>query len=164
MSKSTYYQRFKTEEQRFWEKVDKSGDCWEWTGNIAKNGYGPFGYQAKMQYAHRVAWQLTNGSIPKGDHHGTICVLHHCDNPGCVNPDHLFLGSHQDNMDDMINKGRQVTVCGEDHGCANMTEENVLSIRSMDGLFTRKEIGIMFSISAQNASDIMTGKLWRHIL
>lgn len=87
---------------RFWSKVDKSGDCWEWTACRTRAGYGQFKSDGRLHRAHRLAWALTNGPIPEGKH-----VLHRCDNPGCVNPDHLFLGSHQDNMDDMSNKGRR---------------------------------------------------------
>jgi hypothetical protein len=100
----------KTLVERFWEKVSKDSDrhfaldgkkCWEWRGALTK-GYGQFGVGGgKLQYAHRFSWMLHNGEIPEGK-----CVLHKCDNPGCVNPDHLFLGSHADNMKDMASKGR----------------------------------------------------------
>ena len=89
---------------RFWAKVDKSGDCWEWRGGMHRiHGYGSVWVAERggMVHAHRVAWQLTNGEIPKGLH-----VLHRCDNRIYVRPDHLFLGTHQDNMRDMRLKGR----------------------------------------------------------
>ena len=92
---------------RFWDKVDKSGRCWEWLAAKNSSGYGRLNNNGRNHLAHRVAWILTNGPIPEGDHYGTICVLHHCDNPPCVNPAHLFLGTIQDNVNDMIEKGRQ---------------------------------------------------------
>ena len=83
---------------RFWAKVDRSGDCWLWTGSTnTRNGYGRF----SGQYAHRVAWELTNGPIPDGKH-----CCHACDTPPCCRPGHLFLGTHRNNMEDAASKGR----------------------------------------------------------
>ena len=88
---------------RFWEKVYKSA-CWNWTGSLNEKGYGLFrigGRKGKAEKAHRVSWEMFNGPIPENLH-----VLHLCDNRKCVNPEHLFLGTHQDNMKDMMTKGR----------------------------------------------------------
>lgn len=89
--------------ERFWAKVDKSGNCWTWTAFKNPKGYGLMGHvQADgNQMAHRVSWVMANGEIPAG-----MLVLHRCDNPSCVRPDHLFLGTAQDNADDMMRKGR----------------------------------------------------------
>ena len=84
---------------RFWSQVNTSGDCWMWTG-AQKSIYGGF-WLAGWQHAHRAAWILERGAIPDGLH-----VLHACDNPGCVRLDHLFLGTHAENMADMSRKGR----------------------------------------------------------
>ena len=86
---------------RFWDRVDKSGDCWPWIGSRQVNGYGHVRSQNRSLYAHRVAWTLANGPIPPG-----LWVLHRCDNPPCVNPSHLFLGTARDNTLDSIAKGR----------------------------------------------------------
>ncbi|KKM18075.1 hypothetical protein LCGC14_1669330 [marine sediment metagenome] len=87
---------------RFFDKVDRSGTgCQEWQAGKTKGGYGTFQLDGKTQYAHRVMWSCSFGDIPDG-----LQVLHRCDNPSCVNPAHLFLGTHADNMKDMRDKGR----------------------------------------------------------
>lgn len=103
-----------TNEERFWARVRKSDGCWEWTGTLSPCGYGRFDIAPPLADrwhstgAHRVAWMLTHGPIPEGEgHHGT-CVLHRCDNPKCVRPDHLFLGTQSENMADKTQKGRAI--------------------------------------------------------
>lgn len=103
----------KTQQDRFWGKVNKTSEnkCWEWTGYTlppfiksftdSDKGYGRFWFLNKFWLAHRVSWFIKNGEIPDG-----LCVLHTCDNPPCVNPNHLFLGTKKDNSEDMITKGR----------------------------------------------------------
>ena len=92
-------------EERFWEKVKKSTDCWNWTAGTNSKGYGRILNSRKECEgeisAHRLSWVLHNGPIPEG-----LQVLHNCDNPPCVRPDHLFLGTNLDNMRDKKNKGR----------------------------------------------------------
>lgn len=100
-----------TEIERFWAKVDKLGPivrpelgpCWVWTAGLTGDGYGAFGWGPKCRTgrAHRFAWEIANGSIPKG-----LCVLHRCDNPKCVRADHLFVGTSADNTRDRHAKGR----------------------------------------------------------
>lgn len=97
--------------ERFWEKVNVNapGGCWEWTGSrtMAGRGYGTIGIGGRSTLAHRVSWEIKNGPIPDGPGHHGVCVLHRCDNPPCVRPDHLFLGTQKDNVEDMDTKGRR---------------------------------------------------------
>lgn len=90
-------------EERFWSYIDIKlpEECWEWTGAKSSDGYGSTSIKGVTINTHRIAWQLTYGEIPEGKH-----VLHHCDNPPCCNPSHLFLGDHQSNMNDRGSKGR----------------------------------------------------------
>ena len=94
-------------EVRFWHKVDKipgkgpKGDCWEWTGSLNNDGYGKIVVKEKIKLAHRISWEISFGEIPK-----EICVLHKCDNPSCVNHNHLLLGTQADNIVDRDKKGR----------------------------------------------------------
>ncbi len=113
-----------SDEARFWAKVDKNGPtqlhmqtpCWVWTAYKNKTSYGMVGLGSEKLLAHRVAWMVANGPIPHdGSGHG-ICVCHHCDNPSCVNPLHLFLGSHTDNMRDKDRKNRGNRASGDKNG------------------------------------------------
>jgi hypothetical protein len=91
----------KTLKERFDLQVDKSADCWEWVGSKIPQGYGHIHHNHADIYAHRASWIIYYGEIPNG-----LCVLHRCDNPSCVNPEHLFIGTIADNMHDRDAKGR----------------------------------------------------------
>lgn len=110
--------------ERFWPKVEKTDGCWLWRGGKLKGGYGMLG----GLLAHRIAFSLSTGDIPPGMH-----VLHRCDNPPCVNPAHLFLGTHRDNMADKERKGRanHVALKREQHGMSKLTSAEVASLREM---------------------------------
>ncbi len=149
---------------KFWEKVNKLGpnDCWEWGGYIEQDGYGRLSYKGERHWlAHRVAWLLTNGEIPEG-----MCVLHECDNPPCVNPNHLFLGTYADNAADRDNKGRGKLpgIKGEQHWRSKLTVEDVIEIRSMlsNGCKLAHVAGI-FDIAQSTASQIKTRQRWAHV-
>lgn len=104
MPTGVYPRRSKPLAERFWEKVRKSDGCWEWTGSRNAAGYGKLSEGAAGSprlRAHRVSWELANGPVPAG-----LWVLHRCDNPPCVRPDHLWLGTRLDNMQDCARKGR----------------------------------------------------------
>lgn len=111
--------------ERFWDKVKKTPSCWEWqAGKI--NGYGRIGLtsQRRCVLAHRLSYEIHYGPIADG-----MCVLHRCDTPGCVRPDHLFLGTVGDNNRDRAKKGRNRSVKGEAHGRSKITVQDVCSIR-----------------------------------
>ena len=156
-------------ENRFWSKVHKTVDCWLWIGHVAtrdpaKDGYGRFNAQKEFgaTLAHRVAWILTNGQVP-----ADLLVLHKCDNRKCVNPDHLFLGTDQDNFDDMRAKGRErhVGATGEAHGHAKLTDEKVRAIRKRYAeLNSLTKVAKEFGITFQNVSCIKNRKTWRHVV
>ena len=149
----------------FWARVDVKGDddCWEWTGvKISrKDGrkYGRVTIHGIKTLAHRASWVLAHGEIPPDTE-----VCHECDNPSCVNPGHLFLGTHQDNMDDMNNKGRRVNIrAGEEHPMAKLTWNDVNEIRSLydTGRFSFRTLGEMFHVHEDTIKNAVRGKNWR---
>ena len=146
---------------RFWAKVDKSGpdDCWNWNAGTSNKGYGRFAFQGKTRFAHRVSWLIANGSIKNANSYHGVCVLHRCDNPPCVNPKHLFLGTHQDNINDMVNKGR--SNLGSKHGKSSLTESSVEFIRSC-GLRSTA-LSRIFKVSPNTISEARFGRTWKHV-
>ena len=145
-------------EERFWEKVDILGknECWEWLGSINEDGYGSFKYTGGC-LAHRCAWVLSNGDIPQ-----KMEVCHRCDNPSCCNPNHLFLGTHTDNMKDMISKGRCFDKRGERNSNAKLTKSDVVEIyRRHNGGEPQREIARDFGVTQSAVSYILKGKSWK---
>jgi hypothetical protein len=142
---------------RFWKHVDKN-ICWIWTRARSQAGYGILTINYEVLYAHRLSWEFVNGDIPDG-----MVIMHNCDNPACVNPEHLQLGTQKDNLQDMWKKNRGS--CGENHICAKITNEDVYKIRrlSENENLTRKEIGNMFGLSRQAVTDIIYRRTWKHI-
>lgn len=132
--------------------------CVEWAGYRDRNGYGKEGRRVgrNQRYAHRAAWEDTNGPIPAGMH-----VLHRCDNPPCVNLDHLWLGTHADNMADKAAKGRAARLCGEFGANAKLTAEQVTAIRTKRaaGALLR-ELADEFSVHLATISRIARKETW----
>jgi hypothetical protein len=149
----------KSEEQRFWEKVDRLSDdeCWNWIGSIlvGKNGgYGTFNAEG-FSRAHRYSYKLHYGYLPSH-----ACVLHKCDNRSCVNPHHLFLGDRADNAADKVGKGRQCR--GETRPLSKLTENAVRKIRSSNK--GTSELARELNVSPSAVSMVRTGKTWRHVV
>lgn len=151
-----------TPEQRiriFWSRVDKSGGedaCWLWTGCKSKKGYGRFYWDERMQKAHRVSYFLAFGKWDDG-----LMVLHKCDNPACVNPKHLFLGTNQDNVEDRGRKNR--TAKGEANGAAKLTSVQVIEIRRLykEGDLSRLELSRVYEVGDSTINSIVNRKTWK---
>jgi hypothetical protein len=144
-------------ETRFWHNVNKTADCWEWTGKLDSHGYGYIMREGKMSLAHRIAWLFGHGCVPPR----TVCVLHHCDNRKCVNPAHLFLGSRGDNNKDRARKGRSNPIRGKAHRWARITEEQARAIKNAFG--TCAEISRVYGVSANHVHSIRKGLRWPHL-
>jgi|CXWL01.1.fsa_nt_gi hypothetical protein len=154
------------EKARFYANVTirNAKYCWEWNGTINNYGYGVmYQYRAKRILAHRMSWIIYKGEIPDDK-----CILHKCDNRRCVNPDHLFLGSRDDNNKDMVSKGRHNPygsrtgkTAGEQHGGSKLTEKDVKMIRNSDQ--SGSELARQLGVSKTTICDIKKRRIWRHI-
>jgi hypothetical protein len=172
------------DKNRFYKKVNKTDSCHEWTACKNPAGYGlfNFGGQGMAVLAHRFAWEISNGDIPDG-----MLVCHKCDNPSCVNPEHLFIGSHKDNMRDCVNKGRFVCnlktkghksfgknngthtkpdsrVCGIKNGNSKFIDSDILKIKKLykSGVSTR-EIAAIYRVGKSTIWNIVSGNGWKHV-
>lgn len=144
-------------DKRFWDKVDKNGDgCWLWKATKIPDGYGMFYLRGHMILSHRFAWELTNGPIPKG-----LEVLHKCDNPPCVRPEHLFLGSKSDNIRDCVKKGRNNPSKGEKNGWSKLTNDQVIEIRNSK--LSLNALAKIYSVGKTCIAYIKSGKSWKHL-
>lgn len=143
---------------RFWPKVRKTETCWLWTASVGPSGYGRFYDGEAAVKAHRYGFALANGPIPPG-----LLVLHDCDTPSCVNPSHLRLGTHLDNMADMRERQRQTR--GADV-CSNvLTPESVVAIREeyARGGISQTALARRHGVTSNNVCCIVRGKTWKHI-
>ena len=142
--------------ERFAKKyvIDQRSGCWLWTASKHKQGYGVLNVAGKSRRAHRVAYQAFKGRCP-----GEFLVCHRCDNPSCVNPDHLFLGTQKQNVADAVRKGRAIR--GERVAAGKLTESEVRKILS-DTRPTR-EIANDFGVARQSVNAIKTRKSWRYL-
>lgn len=176
--------RKRSPEERFWEKVDKREEnaCWLWMAGKNKRGYGVFNGSDNIYGAHCYSWILHNGPIPEGKF-----VLHKCDNPSCVNPAHLWVGSHTENMRDMFKKNRQAAITkpesfargerngaytkpekvlrGEANGMSTFKESEVLEIRRLydSGSMTVNGIAEKLKKSRGGVYCIATRRSWKHV-
>ena len=150
--------------RRFWIRVNKTSDgCWNWTGAKTSQGYGVvwiIGGKGKRIYAHRKSWEIIHGAVP-----ATMEVLHHCDNPSCVRPGHLFLGTQADNMADMNRKGRLRVLRGEENCWAKLNAAAVKIIRSMVPFETGDvpELAQQFGVSVASVRDAACRRSWKHV-
>lgn len=146
------------EKKRFWTKVNKQKlhECWIWIGIQNKNSYGYLCINRRKFLAHRFSWIINNGNIPD-----KLCVLHKCDNPSCVNPNHLFLGTQAENIADMVKKNRQCVLKGENHSRCKLKIKDIEKIKSLTNKLTKKEIAKIFNITRQYVGQIQQNKTWR---
>lgn len=148
-------------EFRFWRFVQRGPGCWLWTGcTEEKGGYGQFydGRVKRARRAHVVMWEITHGKkVPKGR-----VVRHSCDNPPCINPQHLILGDHVDNVRDKVERGRQAR--GSTGGTSKLTEELVSTIRAeyADGA-KQRELAEKYGVIQATISLIVNRKTWTHV-
>lgn len=168
-----YPNRLRPLEERFWAKVQKSEACWVWRGTIdaRTGGYGRFrpdGHGRQVR-AHRVSWELANGPIPEGMH-----VLHRCDNPPCVRPDHLFLGTNRDNIADRVAKGRgrgftfrpdaRSKPRGSQNGMAKLLESDIPHIRAAAAAGeSQRAIARRYGVDPGTVWGIVRRRTWRHV-
>lgn len=147
-----------TIEDRFWAKVQKTNGCWLWTG-AKRQGYGALARTRAdgPVYAHRFAWEIHNGTIPSG-----MWVLHRCDVRACVRPDHLWLGSQQENNADCVAKGRNAR--GEARGFNKLNEQQVRAIRVLyDSGWRPRDIAPLFGVTDSNVKMIGRRIRWQHL-
>lgn len=154
---------------RLWRRVDKNGpipadaslgNCWVWTGPLDRLGYGHLWFLRAMPTVHRISWFLQNGKWPEP------CALHKCDNRACVRPDHLFEGTHADNMADMAAKGRAKPngIRGSRHPRAKLTEDDVREIRRMLGAgVSQPAVAKRFGVSRSAINNVANSYHWRHV-
>jgi hypothetical protein len=159
------------DERRFWSKVQRSEDgCWLWAGATDTYGYGRLQVQGRSRPAHRLAWEFTNGAIPQG-----LYVCHHCDVRACCRPDHLWLGTNDDNMHDCTSKGRRPSgdrngnqadsigrPRGDSHGSSKLTSAQVAALRAARASGTpSRELAVQYGISHTHVNRIVRGDFWK---
>ena len=160
-------------EERFLRKVNKTSECWLWLAATDRDGYGQFTYNGKQQRAHRISWILHNGEIPDG-----MFVCHRCDVPGCVRPDHLFIGSVKDNAEDCNAKNRQASGMthgsytrpenrprGTNNGKSKMMDSAIIEMREMyaTGNWSQSDLAVKYGVTQVTVSHIVRGKGWTHV-
>ena len=158
-SRPCYWEAKKAEQKtKFWNHFDKSGECWLWTG-YAPQGYGRVSIDGATQAVHRHALELTIGrKLEKGEY-----ALHHCDTPGCGNPEHLYVGTPANNTADMMRRGRHHTGRGEARSQAKLTDEKVRDIRRRSANETHQVIADRHGVSRAAVAAVLSGRTWSHV-
>lgn len=152
-------------EAEFWNAVELpdfigTDECWIWQRGKDRDGYGHIRWPIKTTQCHRIAYELTIGKIPEG-----MQVCHSCDNPACVNPSHLWLGSHAQNMKDMQQKGRRIgKTRGEENGRSIISTEQAIELRSLHNKLSRNELSLRYKISLGAVDHILYNGTWKHLL
>lgn len=149
-----------TQLERFFSKVLKTDGCWEWQSRIDRHGYGKFKSGGKTWISHRFLYTQLNGPLLPSQ----FC-MHTCDNRKCVNPDHLKLGTHSQNMDDMVNKGRQKSLKGNEHPNSKLNEAQVHEIREqyLKSNPTYASVARKYEVTAPTIRDVVKRNCWKHI-
>jgi hypothetical protein len=149
------------DKKRFWSKVGKGepGECWEWQAYRNEDGYGQFGYNGRVELAHRVSLKIAGGVV------GDAYVLHHCDNPACVNPGHLYLGDQSDNMQDREERSDYEHPRGEEHPRSSLSDDDVAVIKwQLENTdMIQKEIAEDHGVSREAIGEISRGATWGHV-
>lgn len=140
-----------------YSELSPSG-CRIWNKSYVRGGYGQISYRGKQVLAHRLSYEISVGPVPEG-----LCVIHSCHTPACINPDHLRVGTHQDNSDDMVRAGRSAS--GVKNGRAKLTWKKVRAIREKynSGDYTLSVLSSLFGVSKQQISDIGCGRSWKEV-
>ena len=146
--------------ERFWSRVNKTDTCWMWFADADRDGYGRFWYQERNHLAHRLSYLWLKGPINE-------YVLHTCDNPRCVNPEHLYDGTAQNNIDDAYIRGRK-NDRGSNNGWSKLTEADVIQIRSLyerrkRGGMSQAKLAKTFGVNQAHVSDIVNRVVWKHV-
>jgi hypothetical protein len=154
-------------EHRFWKRVNKNGpphqalgECWQWEGCLDSKGYAVLSIRGKQTMAYRFSWEIHCGSIPDG-----LCACHHCDNPRCVNPAHLFIGTKADNTADCVRKNRHAK--GEKQFKSRLTEDHVREIRRLfrkrSTTVGRAALAKRFGVAKITITRVVHGDNWSHV-
>ena len=146
--------------ERFESQINKIGGCWLWTGEICPHGqHGIIRSGGQILSAYRLSYEIYKGEIPEGK-----CVCHTCDVRSCVNPDHLWIGTQQENIRDALQKGR-MNNCGENNGQSKLTEKQVIEIVSLyrTNTYSQDQLGKMYNVNHTIIHNIITGKSWKHL-
>lgn len=145
---------------RFWSKVDRKNknECWNWESSKNENGYGKFCINYKLYKAHRVSYFIKYNKDPRN-----LLICHKCNNPSCVNPYHLFSGTHKENIEQAVSEGRSRIIKGSKNQLAKLQESEVIEIKKLKGLINKHEVAKRFHVASATIYDIWADRTWSHI-